>query len=104
MIFIINQLSYIFLIFLTFLWELFFTLTGEPSWLVVKALILLLPLKKILHKNLYALEWVNFIIILFFIEVVVRAWSDPLPSQLFALTEVLFTFIFFLNQFINFKK
>ncbi len=104
MIFIINQLSYIFLIFITLIWELFFTLTGEPSWLVVKALILLLPLKKILHKNLYTLEWVNFIIILFFIEGVVRAWSDPLPSQLFALSEVVFTFIFFLTSLLIFKK
>jgi uncharacterized membrane protein len=35
---------------------------------------------------------------------VVRAWSDPLPSQLFALSEVLFTFIFFLTSLLIFKK
>jgi uncharacterized membrane protein len=104
MIFIINQTSYILLILITLLWELFFTLSGDPSWLVIKALILLLPLKKILYKHLYTLEWVNFIIILFFIEGVVRAWSDPLPSQLFALIEVLLTFIFFLTSLFIFKK
>ena len=96
MIFIINQTSYILLILITLLWELFFTLSGDPSWLVIKALILLLPLKKILYKHLYTLEWVNFIIILFFIEGVVRAWSDPLPTSIWSIVSVIRTgtFIF----------
>jgi uncharacterized membrane protein len=100
----INLLSYIALIFTTLLWELFYTPSGESSWMVIKAVILVLPLRQLIKKNLYTLEWINFIIILFFIEGVVRAWSEAIPSQLFAISEVMLTLVFFFTSILIFKK
>ena len=76
----------------------------ESSWMVIKAVILVLPLRQLIKKNLYTLEWINFIIILFFIEGVVRAWSETIPSQLFAITEVILTVVFFFTSILIFKK
>lgn len=100
----INLLSYIALIFITLIWELFFTPSGESSWMVIKAVILVLPLRQLIKKNLYTLEWINFVIILFFIEGVVRAWSEIIPSQLFAISEVILTLVFFFTSILIFKK
>ena len=100
----INLLSYIALIFINLLWELFYTSSGESSWMVIKAVILVLPLRQLIKKNLYTLEWINFIIILFFIEGVVRAWSETMPSQLFAISEVMLTVVFFFTSILIFKK
>lgn len=100
----INLLSYIALIFINLLWELFYTPSGESSWMVIKAVILVLPLRQLIKKNLYTLEWINFIIILFFIEGVVRAWSETMPSQLFAISEVILTVVFFFTSILIFKK
>ena len=100
----INLLSYIALIFITLIWELFYTPSGESSWMVIKAVILVLPLRQLIKKNLYTLEWINFVIILFFIEGVVRAWSEIIPSQLFAISEVILTLVFFFTSILIFKK
>ena len=100
----INLLSYIALIFITLIWELFFTPSGESSWMVIKAVILVLPLRQLIKKNLYTLEWINFVIILFFIEGIVRAWSEIIPSQLFAISEVILTLVFFFTSILIFKK
>ena len=100
----INLLSYIALIFINLFWELFYTPSGESSWMVIKAVILVLPLRQLIKKNLYTLEWINFIIILFFIEGVVRAWSETMPSQLFAISEVMLTVVFFFTSILIFKK
>lgn len=100
----VNLLSYVALILNTLLWELFYTPSGESSWMVIKAVILVLPLRQLIKKNLYTLEWINFIIILFFIEGVVRAWSEIIPSQLFAITEVILTVVFFFTSILIFKK
>ena len=100
----INLLSYIALIFITLIWELFYTPSGESSWMVINAVILVLPLRQLIKKNLYTLEWINFVIILFFIEGVVRAWSEIIPSQLFAISEVILTLVFFFTSILIFKK
>ena len=100
----INLLSYIALIFITLIWELFYTPSGESSWMVIKAVILVLPLRQLIKKNLYTLEWINFVIILFFIEGIVRAWSEIIPSQLFAISEVILTLVFFFTSILIFKK
>lgn len=104
MIFLVNQLAFISLILLNLIWELFFTINGEPSWLVIKSLILIIPLANILKKKVYTIHWVNFVIILFFIEGVVRCWSETSPSNIFALAEVLLTLIFFFSSVLIFKK
>ena len=104
MIFFLNQAAYVSLILINLIWELFFTIDEMPSWLVIKAVILLIPLKNILKKNQYTIHWVNFIIILLFIEGVVRAWSEIFPSQLFAYFEIIATVVFFSSSILIFKK
>ncbi|MEK9770921.1 MAG: DUF2069 domain-containing protein [Nitrosomonadales bacterium] len=103
MMFLLNLISYFFLIFLNLLWEIFFTIDQSPSWMVVKSLILLLPLKKILSKDIYTIKWVNFLVIFFFIEGVVRAYSENGISKIFASLEILLTLLLFFSsiQFIR---
>ena len=100
---LLNLISYFFLIFLNLLWEIFFTIDQSPSWMVVKSLILLLPLKKILSKDIYTIKWVNFLVIFFFIEGVVRAYSENGISKIFASLEILLTLLLFFSsiQFIR---
>lgn len=101
--FLLNLISYFFLIFLNLLWEIFFTIDQSPSWMVVKSLILLLPLKKILSKDIYTIKWVNFLVIFFFIEGVVRAYSENGISKIFASFEIILTLLLFFSsiQFIR---
>jgi uncharacterized membrane protein len=104
MIFLLNLISYVSLIILNLLWEIFFTLDNSPSWMVIKCLILLLPLKKILDKNIYTIKWVNFLIIFFFIEGVVRAYSESNISKIFALIEIILTLLLFCSSILFIKN
>jgi len=84
--------SLIFLIFLSFIWEAFFNpLRDGSSWLILKSVILLFPLRGILKNNIYTLKWSGMLIILFFIEGVVRFYSERGISQWFALAEIILT-------------
>jgi uncharacterized membrane protein len=86
------------LIALCVIWELFLApLRPGGSLLVLKVLPLLLPLRGVLKGNLYTLQWAAMLILLYFMEGVVRAWSDPSPlSALMAGFEILFSFVFYL--------
>jgi uncharacterized membrane protein len=46
------------------------------SWLVLKAAPLLIPLAGIIKRDLYTLQWTSMMILFYFIEGVVRGWSD----------------------------
>ncbi|MBL6686083.1 MAG: DUF2069 domain-containing protein [Methylophilaceae bacterium] len=90
--------SLIFLIFLSFIWEAFFNpLRDGSSWLILKSVILLFPLRGILKNNIYTLKWSGMLIILFFIEGVVRFYSERGISQWFALAEIILTVIFLVS-------
>jgi len=65
------------------------------SMLVLKAIPLLLPLRGILRGNLYTYQWASMLILLYFMEGVVRATSDPGFSAQVAWVEVVLTTIFF---------
>jgi len=66
------------LIVLCLVWELGVApLRPGGSLLVLKVLPLLLPLRGILKGSLYTMQWASMLILLYFMEGVVRAYSDP---------------------------
>ena len=63
-------------------WELWLApLRPGGSWLVLKVLPLLLPLRGVLKGSLYTMQWAAMLILLYFMEGVVRAYSDPSPMS-----------------------
>lgn len=92
------SVSLIALIILCLAWEFFIApLRPGGSLLALKVLPLLLPLRGVLRGNLYTMQWAAMLILLYFMEGVVRAWSDPSPmSSLMAIIEVVLSFTFYL--------
>jgi len=77
------------LIVLGLAWELWIApLRPGGSWLVVKVLPLCLPLAGLLRNRMYTYRWVSLVVWLYFIEGVVRAYSDRGLSARLALIEV----------------
>jgi len=62
---------------------------------MLKALPLLLPLFGILRGKRYTYQWASMLILFYFTEGVVRAWSDTGLSSQLALCEVVLSLIFF---------
>lgn len=92
------SVSLIGLIVLGVLWELWIApLRPGGSLLALKVMPLLLPLRGVLRGNLYTLQWAAMLILLYFMEGVVRAWSDPsATSALMAWFEIVLSFTFYL--------
>ncbi len=77
------------LIVLCVAWELWLApLRPGGSWLVLKALPLLLPLAGLLKNRMYTYRWVSLLVWLYFAEGVVRATSDRGFSAVLAALEV----------------
>lgn len=78
-------------------WELFLApLRPGGSWLVLKVLPLLLPLRGILKRDIYTMQWASMLILLYFAEGIVRAISDSNHlSALLGWIEVGLTCVFF---------
>jgi len=78
------------------------------SLLALKALPLLLPLRGVIKRDLYTLQWSSMVILIYFIEGVVRAWSDATQlSRIMALGEALLVvsyFVFALLYLRPYKK
>jgi uncharacterized membrane protein len=77
-------------------WELF----GAPlrpggSWLVLKVFPLFLPLRGILHQRRYTFQWASLLALAYIAEGLVRATTDPYPSRLFAVGELVLATGFF---------
>lgn len=90
------NISLISLVFLCLAWETFLApLKPGGSWLMLKAIILLLPLLGILRGKIYTYQWASMLILFYFTEGVVRAWSDQGLSATLALIEVFFSVAFF---------
>jgi uncharacterized membrane protein len=73
--------------------SLFWELIGAPlrpggSWLALKALPLCIPLAGLLKNRMYTYRWVSLMVWLYFTEGVVRAYSDRVPSNYYAMAEV----------------
>ncbi len=68
------------------------------SWMLLKALPLAFPLRGIVRGNLYTYQWAAMLSLLYLMEGVVRAMSDPAPlSVLMAWGEILLSTTFFLS-------
>lgn len=66
------------------------------TWLAVKLVPLLLPLPGVIRGKLYTLQWASMLVLLYFMEGVVRAFSDTLPtSRVMASVEIAFALAFF---------
>jgi uncharacterized membrane protein len=90
------SISLIALIALCVAWELWIApLRPGGSWLVLKALPLLLPLFGILHGRRYTHQWSTLLIQLYLLEGLTRATSDSGMMQVLAAIEVLLALIFF---------
>ena len=81
-------------------WELWLApLRPGGSWMALKALPLLFPLRGILKRSIYTLQWSSMFILLYFTEGVVRATStsgiDAGLSAMLASAEVALCVIFF---------
>ncbi|MEY2631984.1 MAG: hypothetical protein RIR00_638 [Pseudomonadota bacterium] len=84
------------LIFLCLGWELWWApLKPGGSWLALKAVFLLLPLRGILHGRRYTYQWSSLFLLLYLMEGLVRASSDQGLSQQLALVETLLSLILF---------
>ena len=78
-------------------WELLIApLHPGGSLLALKVLPLLIPLQGVLKRDIYTLQWSSMVILLYFTEGVVRAWSDVVPvSRLMAGGEILLVLVYF---------
>jgi uncharacterized membrane protein len=78
-------------------WEMWVApLHPGGSLLALKALPLLIPLRGVLKRDVYTLQWSSMVILLYFTEGVVRAWSDRLElSRYMALGEAALVCIYF---------
>jgi uncharacterized membrane protein len=88
------------LIGLSVAWELWLApLRPGGSWLVLKALPLLLPLSGVIHARLATLRWAALLVVAYFVEGVVRAYADQGLSQQLAGVEALLALCFFASAF-----
>ena len=85
------------LILLCIAWEsVLAPLKPNGSLLILKALPLLIPLFGILKGRRYTYQWAGMLVLFYFTEGVVRAWSDTGLSSQLALCEVVLSLLFFL--------
>ena len=84
------------LIALCLAWELWLVpLRPGGSTLALKALPLALPLSGIVSGRRRTYQWSSMLILAYFAEGVVRAWSERGPSQVLAAVEIALSLIFF---------
>ena len=88
--------SLIGLIALCLAWEIFLApLRPGGSWLMLKVLPLLLPLFGVLNGKRYTYQWSSMMILFYFTEGVVRAWSEPPPSSTLAIVEIVLSTVYY---------
>ena len=78
-------------------WEAFVAPLKPGSWLLaLKVLPLLLPLRGVIKRDLYTLQWSSMLILIYFVEGVVRAWADASAlSRQMALGEIALVLVYF---------
>lgn len=77
-------------------WELLWApLRPGGSWLALKVLPLCIPLAGLLKNRMYTYRWVSLVVWLYFIEGVVRGWSDKYPGNILAWGEVALCLVLF---------
>ncbi len=84
------------LILLCLAWELWLApLRPGGSWLALKTLPLLAPLFGVLRGNPYTYKWSSMLILVYFMEGVVRAYTDTGASRQLALLETALAVVYF---------
>jgi uncharacterized membrane protein len=79
------------------LWETVLApLRPGGSWMVLKVIPLLLPLRGILKRDIYTLQWSSMLILIYLAEGAVRAYTDSGLSATLAYIEIALVCIFFL--------
>ena len=92
----VSSISLIALIFLCVAWELWLApIRPGGSSLVLKALPLLIPLMGILKGRRYTYQWAPMLLLFYFSEGVMRAWSDRGLSAQLGMAEVVLSVVFF---------
>ncbi|BDT58956.1 MAG: DUF2069 domain-containing protein [Janthinobacterium lividum] len=78
-------------------WEVFVApLHPGGSLLALKALPLLLPLRGVIKRDLYTLQWSSMVILIYFAEGVVRAWADTAEaSRAMAVGEIVLVVVYY---------
>jgi uncharacterized membrane protein len=93
------------LIVLCLVWELSLApQRAGGSWLALKVLPLLIPLTGIWRGKLYTFRWITLLIIAYFVEGVVRAYSDQGLSAQLALLEIALTLSIFASAIAYVRK
>lgn len=88
--------SLIALIALCVAWELVLApLRPGGSWLVLKVIPLLLPLRGVLKRDLYTMQWSSMLILLYLTEGIVRGASDPGLSSTLGWVEAALVSVYF---------
>lgn len=91
-----SVLTLLALIALCIAWELVLApLRPGGSWLALKVVPLLVPLRGILKRDIYTLQWSSMLILLYFAEGVVRATTDKGLSSTLGWIEVALVLGFF---------
>ena len=81
---------------LCLLWELWLApLRPGGSFLALKALPLVLPFPGILRGRRYTYQWSSMLVLAYFAEGVMRAWSDAGLSRQLAVAEIALSLAFF---------
>lgn len=89
--------SLIALIVLCIAWEMVLApIRPNGSWLVLKVVPLLIPLRGILKRDLYTMQWSSMLILLYFAEGIVRGMSDVGLSATLGWIEVALVLAFFI--------
>jgi uncharacterized membrane protein len=107
-----SWLSLSLLIVLLITWEvLTYTHPIGTTWTIIKIIPLIIILRKVLQRHLYTLQWSSMLILLYFTEGVVLAWSglDTFSRQMGMIEITLsviyfFCSIFFLRPFKRLAK
>jgi len=77
-------------------WELWLApLRPGGSLVALKALPLLLPMRKVFEGSRYTYQWSSMLVLAYLAEGVTRAWSERGGSQLCAVAEVVLSLGFF---------
>jgi uncharacterized membrane protein len=77
-------------------WELWLApLRPGGSWLALKAMPLLLPLRGVIRGDIYTYRWATMLVLAYLAEGVVRAYTERAPAAAFAIAEVALSILFF---------
>ena len=95
---IASSASLIALLALTLAWELAIApLRPGGSWLALKALPLLLPLRGVVKGDAYTYRWALMLVLAYIAEGCVRAYADKAPASTLALLEIALATTFFVT-------